>query len=442
MRRRGHCLLAALWGLSLLSSAPGTGMRPVAASLATRPLTVRPLALGGRPGGLAPATTWTPQAELTASDGASADAFGRAVALSGNTVLIGAPSLSSHPPPGALGVASAGAAYVFVRVGQRWRQQATLTPADGAAGDRFGASVALSGNTAVVGAPASNGRAGAAYVFGRLGTAWTQQARLTASDGAPGDAFGTVALSGNTMLVGAPGTTVQRVSAAGAAYVFGRNDTTWSEQAELADPLPRRPCDHFGHAVALSGTTVLVGAPGKTRGAAYLFGRLFGRRGRAWPLQATLTARGAAGDGSFGAAVSLSGETALVGAPGHPGTPGAAVVFVFDRRGMTWRPQSTLSASSAAGAASFGRAVALSGSLALVGAGGGRGAAFIFGRRGTTWLPQAHLADRNAAARESFGVAVSLGPITALIGVPGVTSGTPTDQGAVFVFGRAGSDTT
>ncbi|MBN1976554.1 MAG: FG-GAP repeat protein, partial [Anaerolineae bacterium] len=204
--------------------------------------------------------TWTEQAKLTASDGAAEDHFGNSVALSGNTALVGAP----YDEVGAN--YAQGSAYVFTRSGAAWTQQVKLTASDGAASEQFGASVALAGDTALVGAygdgVGANDGQGSAYVFTRSGTAWAQQAKLTASDGAEWDQFGiSVALSGDadTALVGAYYDGVGANDGQGSAYVFTRSGTTWTQQAHLtaADGATN---DHFGDSAALSGDTALVGA--------------------------------------------------------------------------------------------------------------------------------------------------------------------------------------
>jgi hypothetical protein len=165
-----------------------------------------------------------------------------------------------------------GAAYVFVRAAT-WLQQAKLTASDAAAGDFFGNSVAFSGSTAVVGAMNKNNQAGAAYVFVRSGTTWTQQAKLTASDGITGDEFGSsVALSGSIAVVGAPG----KVNFVGAAYAFVRSGTTWLQRAKVG-ATDTVGADDFGASVAVfsrpAGTIAVVGAPTKAAntGAAYVF---------------------------------------------------------------------------------------------------------------------------------------------------------------------------
>ena len=195
------------------------------------------------------------QAELTAADGAPGDIFGFSVALSGRTAVVGAPFKNSNN----------GAAYVFVRSGTTWARQAKLTGPVGS----FGYSAALSGATLVMGSPTENSFAGAAYVFTRSGNTWSQRAKLTAADGAADDFFGnSVALSGATAVAGAPGKNAN----AGAAYVFTRSGTTWSQQAKLT-AAHGAANDGLGNSVALSGATALAGAPFKnaSAGAAYVF---------------------------------------------------------------------------------------------------------------------------------------------------------------------------
>jgi hypothetical protein len=367
-------------------------------------------------------TTWTRQATLTTADGAQGDQFGISVALSGDTALIGAGDQNNN------GIE---AAYVFVRRGTTWIRQAELT----AAADGFGLSVALSGDTALIGASRKNYQTGAAYVFGRHGTTWTRQATLTAAHGAQGDGFGvSVALSGDTALIGAESANHDR----GAAYAFARHGTTWTRQATLTAAHGGQE-DHFGASVALSGDTALIGAENANNGlgAAYMFGR----RGTTWTQQATLTAaHGAQGDG-FGVSVALSGDTALIGAYGTNHNIGAA--YVFGRRGSTWARQVTLTAAHGARDDVFGISVALGGSTAVIGAPVNlfantkirSGAAYVFGQNGTTWTRQARLAAADGTSGEHFGTSMALSGTTALIGALGKTNNT----GAAYVFGRRGT---
>ena len=275
---------------------------------------------------------WIQQAELTASDGAQSDGFGVSVAVSGGTAVVGAHAhkVGSN--------ASQGAAYVFVQSGTTWTQQAELTASDGAADDGFGQSVAVSGGTAVVSAPGrqvgSNVSQGAAYVFVQSGTTWTQQQELTASDGAAHDFFGnSAAVSDGTAVVGAYNHTVGSNVHQGVAYVFVQGGTTWTQQQELTAS-DGAADDFFGTSVAVSGGTAVVGptqhkvGSNVSQGAAYVFVQ----SGTTWTQQAELTASDGVAYDAFGYFVAVSGSTVVVGAFEHKvgsnASQGAAYVFV------------------------------------------------------------------------------------------------------------------
>jgi hypothetical protein len=362
---------------------------------------------------------WAQQNRLSAADAAGGDNAGLSVALSGTTAVVGVPGKNG----------STGAAYVFVHSGTRWYQQARLTAGDGAAGDQFGSSVALSGDAAMVGAPFKNAQTGAAYVFVRRGTGWYQQARLTAGGAAGGDWFGSsVALNGSTALVGAP----QTNSGSGAAYVFVHSGTDWRQQARLTAG-DAAAIDDFGSSVALNGSTALIGAPqtNSSSGAAYVFMP----RGTGWHQQARLTAGDAAANDELGTSVALSGNTAVVGAPGKNTAGGAAYVFV--RHGTGWHQQAQLAAGDAAEEDNVGLSVAVSADTAVAGApgkNGSRGAAYVFVRSGTTWRQQNRLTAGGAAGDE-LGTSVALRGNTALVGAPGKSGST----GAVYVLVSGGT---
>ena len=274
-------------------------------------------------------------ASLPGADGAAGDQFGYSVALDGDIALVGA----GYDDVGAN--VDQGSVYVFTRSGSSWTHAAKLTAGDGASGDQFGWSVALDGDTALVGAVYDDVNAnsvggtwyaqGSAYVFIRSGTTWTQAAKLTASDGQWEDEFGiSVALDGDTALVGASGDWGNG-SDRGSAYVFTRSGTTWTQEAKLMVG-DGAAGDRFGISVALDGDTALVGAYGDNsyRGSAYLFTR----SDSAWTHAAKLTAGDGAADDYFGHSVALSSTMALVGAPnvdGLPpyGNPDEGVAYVF-----------------------------------------------------------------------------------------------------------------
>ncbi len=332
-------------------------------------------------------TTWTQQAELTSSDGAADDGFGVHVAVSGTTVVV---SASNHE----VGANQyQGAAYVFVQNGTTWTQQAELVASDGATNDQFGVALAVSGNTAIVGAfqhqVGGHGNQGAAYVFARNGTTWAQQAELTASDGAANNYFGaSVALDGTTAIVGAYGHKVGANTNQGAAYVFAQNGTTWTQQAELTAG-DGAMTDQFGFSVAVSGPTAVVGAYAHQVGANALQGAayVFVQNGTTWTQQAELTASDGAAYDCFGFNVAVSGTTAVIGGYQHKvganANQGAAYVFV--QNGAAWTQQAELIAGDGAASNYFGTRVAVSGPTTLVGAPGhavggnsSQGAAYVF----------------------------------------------------------------
>jgi len=225
-------------------------------------------------------------AKLLASDAAAGDSFGSSVSVSGDTAVIGAP-WDDHASG-----AYAGSAYVFVLSGGVWTQQAKLTASDAAAYDWFGVSVAVSGDTAVIGSAlgdlAGGTDAGSAYVFVRSSGVWTQQAKLTAADAAADDNFGiSVSVSADTALIGACGDEHAGGAYAGSAYVFVRSGGVWTQQAKLLAS-DAAAYDLFGVSVAVSSDTAVIGshrddhAGGADAGSAYVFVR----SGGVWTQQA------------------------------------------------------------------------------------------------------------------------------------------------------------
>jgi hypothetical protein len=307
---------------------------------------------------------WSQQAELTAPDGLVEDYFGKSVAIDGSTVVVGAPDRTVN------GHTAQGAAYVYTRSGTLWSQQAVLTAGDGVAYDRFAAALALQSGTAVVGAQgrAENDRyhQGVAYVFTRTGDAWSQRTKLTATGAAANDLFGaSLAIDGASLLVGAPGRRVGSNDSQGAAFVFTGSGASWSQQAELT-AADGQSADQFAEGVALDGGTALIGAYHRAVGDHFLQGAayVFTRTGSAWSQQAELTASDGAVMDYFGRSVSVQGDTALVGAQDHLGQ-GAA--YVFTRKGTLWTQRSTLLGAEPPGADAFGFCLDLDGDSALIG---------------------------------------------------------------------------
>ncbi|MGH9940501.1 MAG: FG-GAP repeat protein, partial [Blastocatellia bacterium] len=308
---------------------------------------------------------------LVAPEGAADDKLGWSVAASGDTLVIGA----YLDDAGAN--ADQGSAYVFVRSGGVWSFQQKLVANDGAAQDRFGDSVAIIGDTIVVGAPlddiGANLDQGSAYVFVRSGTGWAIQQKLTANDGAAQDRFGdSVAIYADTVVAGAPLDNTATNSDQGAAYVFARSGAVWSQRQKLSAN-DGAPDDQFGGAVAISDNTIVVGAylddnttPTTGQEGAYVFAR----SGNDWSFQQKLVASDGAEGDHFGAAVAVSGDMVVIGAwldDNGPNTDQGAA-YVFARSGTSWTQQRKLTANDGRGGDRFGRSVALDGNTALIGA--------------------------------------------------------------------------
>jgi len=367
---------------------------------------------------------WPQQAKLTASDAAEGDFFGISVSVSGDTAVVGA-DLDD----------GTGSACVFTRSGSTWTQQAKLTASDAAEGDGFGYCVSVSGDTAVVGADLDDGT-GSAYVFTRSGSTWTQQAKLIASDAAWYDEFGySVSVSGDTAVVGAYDF-YSPVISSGSAYVFTRSGLTWTQQQKLTAS-DAEEGDYFYYSVSVSGDTLVVGAFGDDgTGSAYVFTR----SGSTWTRQAKLTASDAAEGDGFGGSVSVSGDTAVVGANGDDdGGDNSGSVYVFTRSGSAWTQQAKLTASDAAAEDYFGGSVSVLGDTAAVGASGNddggsnSGSAYVFTRSGSTWTQQAKLTASDASEEDYFGRSVSVSGDTATVGAPW-NDAPETDSGAAYVF--------
>jgi hypothetical protein len=283
--------------------------------------------------------------KLLASDGAAGDAFGSAVAIHRNILVVGAPAAGGT-----------GVAYVFVRKGGRWVQKARLVATDGAVGDVFGSSVSVDGKTVVIGAPGKSQSTGAAYVFKRRGARWPQTLTLVASDGKKRDSFGmSVDVWGKTVIVGAP-----RNTKTGAAYVF----VGTTQQAKLLASDGRR-LDGFGQSVSAAGNTAAVGAPGdddrgRGSGSAYTFGRV----GKTWTQATKLVASDGRKGDAFGRSVTLLLNTVIVGAPfddDNGANSGSAYAFV----GLN---ETKLMASDGVRGDLFGVSVAMNGDGVLIGA--------------------------------------------------------------------------
>jgi len=411
------------------------------------------------------------QAFLKASNTEEGDQFGYSVAVSGNTLVIGAPGEDSdadvvNGDQGNNNALWAGAAYVFVRSGDEWAFQTYLKASNSDFGDYFGYAVAISGDTIVVGAPYEDSSAttvngdqydnsiegtGAAYVFIREGETWTQQSYLKPHNSGYKDFFGqSLDISGDTIVVGSTfedGESTEEEYDEGAAYVFVRDGDEWSQESYLK-AADADGGDFFGYSTAISGFKIVVGAIfGDSEimgtGAAYVFKH----NGSDWLEEAKLTASNEGSGDYFGNSVDISGETIVIGAScedskaigvngdgsnNEEGNAGAAYIFKLDED--TWSQQAYLKASNTEKNDRFGYSVAVSGNTILVGGFGEdsstsgidgdqadnnaleAGAAYLFSPNKDTWSQKAYLKASNTEASDRFGWAVDLSFFTVLVG--------------------------
>jgi FG-GAP repeat/Fibronectin type III domain/Bacterial Ig domain len=298
---------------------------------------------------------WSVEAKLLASDGADSDGFG-VPSVDSDVAVVGAPGDE----------AGKGAAYVFRRNRGGWSQEAKLMSSDGSANDQFGSSVAIDGDMIVIGARGFQNRTGAAYVFVREGVVWRQEARLDPGDGLPGDLFGTVSFHLDTAVIGAEGHGHER----GAAYVFVRSDTGWSLQAKLtaSDGVVE---DEFGASVSFDNRTAVIGAPfaegagiNCCKGAAYVFVR----EGTAWSEQARLTPYDAEPQDRFGVGLAVAGDFAMIGARDDDRGLNAGAAYLFERSGTTWAQAAKVLSWDGRPLDGFGGSLAMSAGIAVIGA--------------------------------------------------------------------------
>lgn len=427
------------------------------------------------------------------------DQFGSSVALSGDLLAVGVPFESGVDPqdPEGGNLSQSGAVYVFRRESTVWVQDAYLKASNPDELDRFGASVALSGDTLIVGAPGESSAdaanpqsddaidSGAAYVFRRSDTGWQEEAYLKAENLGASDLFGTsVAIDGDTVAVGATGESSTSASLpadngarnSGAVYVFQRTGTTWQSQAYLKAAVLDSG-DAFGTSLALHGDTLAAGAPledsanpadpvsdaALSSGAVYVFQRT----GTAWQQQAYLKASNLAASDFFGTSVALHDAFLAVGAPGEDSrdanngsdntASNSGAVYVFQSTATDWAQKSYLKPSNIDEEDAFGTSVALHGPVLAVGATGedsgdprnpdndaasGSGAVYVYLADGATWLQQAYLKSEIIDASDAFGASVAVSEGVLAAGATGESSGvkvSPHDNsaqrsGAVYLF--------
>ena len=396
-----------------------------------------------------------------AGDEGIGDRFGGSISAStGDRMIVGANADDIN------GNSGQGSAYVFARGADGfWHAQQKLLASDGAAGDFFGTSVAIIGNTAVVGAYGDdvngNSAQGSAYVFVRSGSSWVQQAKLTASDGAAGDNFGlSVAITEGKVIVGAPFDDIGANSNQGSAYVFARSGDVWSQQAKLTAPLGAAE-DQFGNSVAVYGfptSFVVIGSylddiGGADAGSALVFIN----SGTDWNYHQRLTAGDGAASNGFGYHVGIAVDSGfefriIVGAPfddiGANTDQGSAYVFRRPLGGTVWTEEQKLTARGGALGDRFGISVAISddqpakivigADLDDHGSNESQGSAYVFRRSGTTWRQSGQLFAFDGRENDHFGNSLAITGDTVFAGVPDGNINGLNNVGAGYLFRLGG----
>ena len=374
--------------------------------------------------------------KLTASDGGSQDHFGYSVSLDGNRAVLGAYKDNDQGT-------DSGAAYVFDFDGSNWVESAKLIPNDGDAGDFFGRQVSLLGDRVVINALFDDDKgtdAGAVYVFDFDGANWIQSAKLTASDGTTNDQFGlSVSLTHDRLVAGAYRDDDNGFDS-GSAYVYEYNGVAWTETAKLLAS-DGASTDSFGSAVFVENNRILIGASqnddaGNNSGSAYVFDY----DGTNWVQITKLLAADAQTADNFGTALALSGDRAVVGSYlEDTNGPESGAAYVFDFDGSIWSQSAKLLASDGADSDRFGAAVSIENDRVLIGAflndenGIESGAAYMFQNDGVNWSQTDKIMSNDSADYDWFGFAVSLSGNQALIGA-WLDDDNGTNSGSAYVF--------
>ncbi|MEM1269970.1 MAG: choice-of-anchor B family protein, partial [Bacteroidota bacterium] len=347
------------------------------------------------------------QAQTTADSAPAFARFGATVAADGGTMYVAEANISGK----------SGIVFAYEKdPSGAWLEIGQIMPAEGEPGERFGTSISADGDVIAIGAPRHNERAGAVYLFTRGEDGLFAQTAMLAADGlAGGDGFGAaVALDGDWLLVGAPGTMERK----GAAYAFNRGeDGTWMQAGMMADESGKAK-DELGGTLALENGVALVGAPGTKFGGGAV--HTYTYTDGAWASAGMLPAEGVKAGNGFGKSVALAGGMAYVGAPMYNRFQGAVLTFSHD--GTAWMAGDEISAAEPSRMARFGGALAVDGSRLWVGstgANGGDGAAYLFEHDGTAWAQTAELMPENPPNNGSFSIDLAASGDAVVIGMAG-----------------------
>lgn len=366
---------------------------------------------------------WTEHSVLRPSDPSFGDEFGTAIAIDGDRALIGAPSANGGMP-------DSGAAYIFEFDGKVWRETAKLFAIDGAASDLFGDSVSLNGNRAVIGAPRHDSSRGAVYVFEFDGSEWQQTDKLQASDSAASEFGSSLSLSGDRLLVGAP--------LGDKAFVFDLISGAWVESAVIDPNLDGT--SRFGTAVSLDSDLAIISAPWEfPLPSAYIYSF----DGSGWTEVDTF--HPPVSDATYGEAVAIRGDQAMVGAPlSNSGTEGR--VYVYTRTGDTWVNSEILNQGGGPDSTGFGISIALGQNEALIGNSWSRfngmdyyGSAHYHAFDGSNWVSEQILTVEPGSPESQFGRAVATDGNRLVVGAP-FDDQQAESAGAAYVYDRVDSE--
>ena len=354
---------------------------------------------------------WNEMQNLLASDGGDGERFGFSVSISGNYAVIGAYYDDDF-----------GTAYMFTREGDIWTEQVKLSASDGTVGDRFGYSVSIIGNYVLIGAykDDDNGEdSGSAYIFFRTGDTWTEQVKLTASDGSTDDKFGySVSISENHALIGAYHDDDFGYNS-GSAYIFTRTGDSWAELTKLISSDSNEQ-DNFGESVSIFEDYAAIGAGGNIYGMGSAY--IFHNTNIGWIEQVRLTANDGHLYDKFGSSVAISEEYAVIGAE-FDETQGSNIgsAYIFTRND-NWSEHIKLSASDGASGDRFGISISIEGDNVVIGSIGDddfTGSAYIFSYNGDLWLEQTKLTASDGLSWDRFGNTVSMSGTYVIVGAYG-----------------------
>ena len=346
---------------------------------------------------------WNEKQQLFASDGDLLDNFGYCVDIDGDYAIVSSFADNAY----------AGSAYIFNYDGSNWNEQQKITASDAESNDRFGR-VSIDEDYALVGAYGDSLNSGSAYVFKRSGTIWTEQQKLIASDSTADDYFGiSTDIDEDYAVVGA----YYKNNQQGDVYVFKRSGSSWSQQQKLTAS-DGSFGDHFGICVSIDGDYILIGAEGddNEKGAAYIF-KL---SGSSWTQEAKLVALDGSDGDRFGINVCIDEDYALIGSFFDDSEKGSA--YVFKRSGTMWNQEAKITASDGMSGDKFGTSVSIDADYCIVSAyydDNQEGSSYVFKRSGTSWIQEIKLTASSGAIGDWFGIDVSIDAFNIIIGAYG-----------------------